>query len=58
MQVLQEYFVAATRKLAMDPNAARRRVEIYARLDVVRLEPVDLLGAIDLEKLEVVNLFA
>lgn len=51
LQVLQEYFAAATRKLKLDPALARRRVEIYSRLHVVRLEPVDLLGAIDLNRL-------
>ncbi|HVR38565.1 MAG TPA: PIN domain-containing protein [Thermoanaerobaculia bacterium] len=51
MQVLQEYFASATRKLSMDASAARRRVEIYARMDVVRLETVDLVAAIDLHRL-------
>ena len=51
LQVLQEYFAASTRKLGMDPEAARRRVEIYSRLDVVRLEVVDLLASIDLQRL-------
>jgi predicted nucleic acid-binding protein len=50
IQVLQEYFSAATRKLGMDAEAARRRVEIYSRLDIVRLEVVDLLGSIDLHR--------
>ena len=49
--MLQEYFAAATRKLQMEANAARRRIEIYARLDVVKLEPIDLLSAIDLHRL-------
>jgi predicted nucleic acid-binding protein len=51
LQVLQEYFSAATRKLGLDAEAARRRVEIYSRLDVVKLEVVDLFGAIDLHRL-------
>jgi predicted nucleic acid-binding protein len=34
----------------MDAEAARRRVEIYSRLDIVRLELVDLLAAIDLHR--------
>jgi predicted nucleic acid-binding protein len=51
LQVLQEYFAAATRKLHMEADAARRRIEIYARLDVVKLEPIDLLSAIDLHRL-------
>lgn len=51
LQVLQEYFAAATRKLSMDAEVARRRIELYARFDVVRLEPGDLLAAIDLHRL-------
>jgi len=50
LQVLQEYFSASTRKLGMEAEAARRRVEIYSRLDVIRLEVIDLLGAIDLHR--------
>ncbi|HEX3070822.1 MAG TPA: PIN domain-containing protein [Thermoanaerobaculia bacterium] len=51
LQVLQEYFSAATRKLGLKAEEARRRVEIYSRLDVVKLEVSDLLGAIDLHRL-------
>ena len=51
LQVLQEYFAVATRKLKMDTFAARRRVEVYAALDVVHLDSDDLLGAIDLHRL-------
>ena len=51
LQVLQEYFSAATRKLGIDAAIARRKVELYSRLDVVRLDPSDLLAAIDLHRL-------
>jgi predicted nucleic acid-binding protein len=51
LQVLQEYFAAATRKLSMDAEVARRRIELYSRFDVVRLDPGDLLAAIDLHRL-------
>jgi predicted nucleic acid-binding protein len=51
LQVLQEYFAVATRKLGIEASMARRRVELYARMDVVRLEPNDLLAAIDLHRL-------
>jgi predicted nucleic acid-binding protein len=34
----------------MEAEAARRRVEIYSRLDIVKLEIVDLLAAIDLHR--------
>jgi predicted nucleic acid-binding protein len=51
LQVLQEYFSAATRKLGIDAPTARRKVELYSRLDVVRLESSDVLAAIDLYRL-------
>ena len=51
LQVLQEYFAVATRKPGIDAEIARRRVEIYSRLDVAILGPVDVLGAIDLHRL-------
>lgn len=51
LQVLREFFVTATRKLGLSPASARRRVELYARLDVVRLDVDDLLAAIDLTRL-------
>ena len=51
LQVLQEYFNAATRKLRVDATIARRKVELYSRFDVVRLDPNDLLSAIDLHRL-------
>lgn len=51
LQVLQEYFAAATRKLRMGATDARRRVEVYAQFTVVKLEPEDLLYAIDLHQM-------
>jgi predicted nucleic acid-binding protein len=51
LQVMQEYFAAATRKLGIDAAIARRKVELYSRLDMVRLEVSDLLAAIDLHRL-------
>jgi len=50
-QVLQEFFVAATRKLAVAPEIARRKIELLARLDVVTIEPSLILAAIDLHRL-------
>ncbi|MBI4513847.1 MAG: PIN domain-containing protein [Gemmatimonadetes bacterium] len=50
-QVLQEYFVAATRKLGVPPEIARRKVELFARLDLVLVDLADILGAIDLHRL-------
>jgi len=51
LQVLQEYFSAATRKLRIDATIARRKIELYSRFDVVKLNPNDLLAAIDLHRL-------
>ena len=51
LQVLQEFFAIATRKLAMASEDARRRVLLYSRFDVVTLAPADLLAAIDLHRL-------
>ncbi len=51
LQVLQEFFAAATRKLGMSSEDARRRVVQYSRFDVVTLGPVDLVAAIDLHRL-------
>jgi len=50
LQVLQEFF-SATRKLGIEPVAAKRRIEIFARLDVVRLDVDDVQAAIDLHRL-------
>lgn len=51
LQVLQEYFVAATRKLAVEPGVARRKVELFANYHLVVLDVDDVLAAIDLHRL-------
>jgi predicted nucleic acid-binding protein len=51
LQVLQEYFAAATRKLGLTPEAAQRKVEIIARGKVVRFEAKDVIAAIELHRL-------
>ena len=51
LQVLQEYFVAATRKLNVAPEVAQRKVEILARGRVVRFEASDVIAAIELHRL-------
>jgi predicted nucleic acid-binding protein len=51
LQVLQEYFVTATRKLQVDAKVARRKVELLAEFDVAKLEVADVLAAIDLHRL-------
>ncbi len=50
-QVLQEYYHAATRKLGVAPEIARRKVELFARLELVTCNLDTLLGAIDLQRL-------
>ena len=54
-QVLQEFFVAATHKLGVAPEIARRKVELLARLDVVTIEPSLILDAIDLHRLHPIS---
>jgi len=51
LQVLQEYFVAITRKLQVDARTARRKVELLAEFDVAAPEVSDILAAIDLHRL-------
>jgi predicted nucleic acid-binding protein len=48
IQVLQEYFNAATRKLAVAPTLARRKVVLYGRMQVMRPGVADVLAAIDI----------
>lgn len=50
-QVLQEFFVIATRKLGVDAAIARRKVELLSRLDLVLVRLDLILGAIDLHRL-------
>ena len=50
-QVLSEFFVIATRKLGVPPEAAQKKVELLATLDVIRPDAEDLLAAIDLHRL-------
>ncbi len=51
LQVLQEYFVTATRKLRVDPATARRKTELLAEFDVVIPAIADVLASIDLHRL-------
>jgi len=50
-QVLQEYFVTATRKLGVEAPIARRKVELFSRLNLVRIDLDTILGAVDLHRL-------
>ena len=49
-QVLQEYYVNATRKLGINPDDVKRKIELICRLDVVRIRVEDILDAIDLHR--------
>ena len=51
VQVLQESFAAATRKLHRPSDVAKEHVSTYARLDVVSPSVSDVLAAIDLHRL-------
>jgi predicted nucleic acid-binding protein len=51
LQVLQEFFAAATQRLGLSALEARRRIEVFSHFDVVRLDVDDVLAAIDLHRL-------
>lgn len=51
LQVLQEYFVAATKKLKLDPAVARSQVEFHSGFQVVEPAVNDVLAAIDFHRL-------
>jgi len=51
LQVLQEYFSAATRKLGVAAETAQRKVEILAQGKVVRFTERDVIAAIELHRL-------
>ena len=50
-QVLQGYYAAATRKLAVPAATAQRKVELFAQFEVVQVDVPLLLAAIDLQQL-------
>ena len=54
-QVLQEYFVTAVRKLKMDPEKVRRKVELYATQPLVVVDADLILQAIDIHRLHHVS---
>ena|SRR5271157_2613825 len=51
IQVLQEYFAAATRKLGVDPETAQQKVQLLTRARVVRFVEGDVIAAIELHRL-------
>jgi predicted nucleic acid-binding protein len=54
-QVLQEFFVVATRKLGLPAEKARQRVELLSQLDVVVIRSELVLGAVDLHRLHALS---
>ena len=55
LQVLQEYFVAAQRKLKLDSGLIRKKVEIYTRFYVAEPRIDDIFAAIDFHRLHQVS---
>jgi predicted nucleic acid-binding protein len=51
LQVIQEYFSAATRKLGVTAETAQRKVELLARGRVVQFTGRDVTSAIELHRL-------
>ncbi len=49
-QVLQEYFSVSTRKMGVGPEHARRKVELFARFELVAPTLPMLIDAIDLHR--------
>jgi len=51
MQVLQEYFANATKKLKVESSLARQKAEIFSRFQVIQPATNDLFAAVDLHML-------
>jgi predicted nucleic acid-binding protein len=51
LQVLQEYYAAVTRKSATDAEVAQRKVRLFARGRIVRIDQDDVIAAIELYRL-------
>ncbi len=54
-QILQEYFVSATRKLSVPVEIARRKLQLFSRFSVVKIDVPDLLAAVDLHRLRSIS---
>lgn len=55
LQVMQEYFASATRKLGISPAIAQRKVELMGLMHVVRFQPGDVIAAIELHRLHSIS---
>ena len=54
-QVLQEYYSVTTRKLGTDPGIARRKIELFSRMDVVQVDVSMIVEAIDLQRVHAMS---
>lgn len=50
-QVLQEYFVVATKKLGVSPESAQKKIEILSSLAVIAVDVEHIIEAIKLHRL-------
>jgi len=55
VQVLQEFFNGATRKLMLDAEFAHKRVETFSLTNIVRIEAKDVIAAIELHRLRQIS---
>ena len=55
LQVLQEYFAVATRKLGVAPDLAQQKVELMSRMRIVRFDASDVISAIEFHRLHPVS---
>ena len=55
LQVMQEYFAAATRKLGVDPELAQQKIQLLARGRVVRFTEDDVIAAVELHRLSKIS---
>lgn len=54
-QVLQEYFSVTTRKLGTDPAVARRKMQLFATMEVLQVDVELIVGAVDLHRLHAIS---
>jgi predicted nucleic acid-binding protein len=55
VQVLQEFFNGATRRLKLDPEFAQKRVETFSLTNIVRIEANDVIAVIELHRLRQIS---
>ena len=56
-QVLQEYYVTATRKLGVDPAIAESKTRLLAKGNVVRFTGEDVMAAIEIHRLAKISMW-